>query len=64
MLRSYQASEFRVGEKVYLVGSDGSREGPFLVASVCSGQKCTLSLEDGQAAKGGEEIKMAKLEAA
>ena len=46
------------------MGSDGSRDGPFLVASICPGQKCTLSLENGQAAKDGEEIKMAKLEAA
>ena len=34
------------------------------MASVCSEQKFTLSLENGQAAKGGEEINMAKLEAA
>lgn len=46
------------------MGSNGSRDGPFLVASICSGQKCTLSFENGQAAKDGEEIKMAKLEAA
>ena len=63
MLRSYKASEFRVGDKVYQVGSDGSREGLFLVVSVCSRQKYTLSLENGQAAKDGEEINMAKLEA-
>ena len=64
MLRSCQASEFRVGDKVYLVGSDGARDGPFLVASICPAQKCTLCLENGQAAKDGEEIKMAMLEAA
>lgn len=29
-----------------------------------SGQKCTLCLEDGQTAKVGEEIEMARLEAA
>ena len=50
---------------MYLLRSDGSRDGgPFLVASICSGQTCTPSLENGQAAKGGEEINMAKLEAA
>jgi hypothetical protein len=48
---------------VYLVGSNRSRNGPFFMASVCLGQKCTLNLENGQAAKDGEEIKIAKLEA-
>ncbi|KAL7798570.1 hypothetical protein V8C37DRAFT_368327 [Trichoderma ceciliae] len=61
-IASSSASPFRVGDTVYLTGSDGSRDGPFLVASV-SGQTCTLSLENGQAAKNAEEIKMTMLEA-
>ncbi|KAJ5945435.1 hypothetical protein N7516_005603 [Penicillium verrucosum] len=54
---------FRVGDKVYLLGSDGSRDGPYLVASVISPHECILSLENGQTAKDSEIIKMAKLEA-
>lgn len=50
---------------MYLLRSDGSRDGgPFVVASICSEQTCTLCLENGEAVKGGEEINMAKLEAA
>jgi hypothetical protein len=65
MLKPCQASQFCVGDKVNIVGSDGSLEGPFLVAFVCSGrQKCTLSFEDGQAAKSGEEIEFDRLVAA
>ncbi|KAI0852641.1 hypothetical protein F5Y00DRAFT_227222 [Daldinia vernicosa] len=55
--------EFNVGDKVYLLSSDGSLEGPYSVASV-SGHKCTLSLENGQVAKNGEEFEMAGLQAA
>ena len=49
---------------MYLLSSDGSRAGPYVVASVPSAQKCTLSLENGAAVQSGEEIAMAKLEAA
>ncbi|KAJ5720227.1 uncharacterized protein N7483_008161 [Penicillium malachiteum] len=56
--------KFRVGDKVYLLGSDGSRDGPYLVALVISEQECILSLENGQTAKDGEVINMAKLETA
>ncbi|KAF5000099.1 hypothetical protein FDECE_11285 [Fusarium decemcellulare] len=55
---------FFVGDKVYLLGSDGSREGPYIVASVISAEKCTLSLENYQPAKNGMQVDMAKLEAA
>ncbi|KIN08949.1 hypothetical protein OIDMADRAFT_100465 [Oidiodendron maius Zn] len=38
--------KFKVGQRVYLQKS-GSREGPYLIATVASG-KCTLCLEDGE----------------
>jgi hypothetical protein len=47
---------------VYLLNS-GSREGPYVIASITSG-KYTLSLENGEAAKSGEEIDIDYLEAA
>ncbi|EFY88847.1 hypothetical protein MAC_05112 [Metarhizium acridum CQMa 102] len=55
---------FRVGDQVYLLLSDGSRDGPYLVATVISAQECTLSLENGQSVGHGEVIPMARLEAA
>jgi hypothetical protein len=51
-----------MGTKVYL-HKDGTREGPYLIATVTSG-KCTLSLESGEPAKDGEEIELDYLELA
>jgi len=51
-----------VGDKVYLLNG-GSREGPYVIASVASG-KYTLSLENGEAVRNGEEISIDYLEAA
>jgi hypothetical protein len=51
-----------VGDKVYLLNG-GSREGPYVIASVASG-KYTLSLEDGKAVRNGEEINVEYLETA
>ncbi|KAI1662035.1 hypothetical protein F4813DRAFT_343254 [Daldinia decipiens] len=59
-----ETPEFHVGDKVYLLSSNGSLEGPYLVASVPSRHKCTLSLENGQNAKNGEVFEMAGLQAA
>ena len=53
-----------MGDKVKLLNSDGSDDGPFFVASVISAQECILSLENGQTAKDGEVMQMARLEAA
>ncbi|KAK2009604.1 hypothetical protein LZ32DRAFT_639915 [Colletotrichum eremochloae] len=50
-----QKPKFHVGDKVYLV-LNGSREGPYLVASIGSVGKCTLSRENGEAVRNGEEI--------
>ncbi|OIW28187.1 hypothetical protein CONLIGDRAFT_706238, partial [Coniochaeta ligniaria NRRL 30616] len=47
---------FHVGDKVYLLTSSGSREGPYVVASLPSAGACTLSHEDGKAVEGGKEI--------
>lgn len=47
---------------MYLL-SGGSREGPYFIASVTSG-RYTLSLENGEAVRNGEEIDTDYLEAA
>jgi hypothetical protein len=59
-----QRPQFHVGDKVYLLGSLGSREGPYVVASVSSAGKYTLSLESGKAIRNGEEVDLDSLEAA
>ncbi|KAI1127946.1 hypothetical protein F5Y10DRAFT_265654 [Nemania abortiva] len=56
--------KFRVGDKVYLLSSNGTRDGPFLVESVVSAQEYTLCLESGTKVRGGDEFNMAQLEAA
>ncbi|KAK1974693.1 hypothetical protein LZ30DRAFT_607391 [Colletotrichum cereale] len=55
--------KFYVGDKVYLV-VNGSREGPYLVASIGSVGRCTLSREKGEAVRNGEEIDVSYVEAA
>ena len=65
VLTSSQASKFHVGDKVYFNSSGGSREGgPFIIASVPSAGRYTLSLENGQAVRHGEEVEESRLEAA
>ncbi|KAG4426846.1 hypothetical protein IFR04_000277 [Cadophora malorum] len=54
--------DFHVGDKVYLL-SGGARGGPYVIASVNS-RKYTLSLENGEAVRNGEEIEVDYLEAA
>ena len=49
---------------MYLLNSGGSREGPYVIASLLSARKCTLSLENGEAVKNGEEIDIDYVEAA
>lgn len=53
---------FNVGDGVYLL-RNGSREGPFVIATVGTG-KYTLSRENGEAVGNGEEIDAEYLEAA
>jgi hypothetical protein len=57
-----QKPKFKVGQKAYL-HKDGTREGPYLIATITSG-KCTLCLENGEPAKDDEEIELDYLEAA
>lgn len=45
-----------------MLNEDGSREGPYVVASLPSPGKCTLSYENGQAVKNGTEIKIEYVE--
>lgn len=59
-----QKPSFHVGDKVYLLRSDGTRDGPFFIASLRSTRRCTLSLEDGQAIENGREIGIDDVEAA
>lgn len=59
-----QISKFWVGDKVNLIKPDGSREGPFTIASVPSAGIYTLSFQNGQTAEGGDEIEENDLEAA
>ncbi|KAE8441052.1 hypothetical protein EG329_005914 [Mollisiaceae sp. DMI_Dod_QoI] len=54
VVQSHQNPGFCVGDKVYVLGSDGSTDGPYVVAVVVSEQQCTLCLENGQTAKNGE----------
>lgn len=49
---------------MYLLDSSGSRAGPYVVASIPSAGKCTLSFEDGNAVRNDEEIDMDYVEAA
>ena len=49
---------------MYLLNSSGSRVGPYVIASIPSARKCTLSFEDGNAVRNGEEIDMDYVEAA
>jgi hypothetical protein len=49
---------------VNVIHSDGSREGPYLVAYIPSAGVYTLSLSDGQDAQGGDQIEENDLEAA
>jgi hypothetical protein len=55
-------SEFFVDDKVYVLKYDGTKDGPYVVASVDSVQKtCTLSTETGEATEHSGQIAMAVL---
>jgi hypothetical protein len=58
-----QKPRFHVGDKVYLLRSDGTREGPYVITSISSIGRCTLGLENGLAVKNGEEIEIDYVEA-
>ncbi|KAI1123528.1 hypothetical protein F5Y10DRAFT_251716 [Nemania abortiva] len=64
-VRTYvQKPVFCVGDKVYLINAGGTREGPYLVASLPSEGKCTLSLESGAAVNNADEVSLDSIEAA
>ena len=48
---------------MYLLNSSGSRMGPYVIASIPSARKCTLSFENGNAVRNGEEIDVDYVEA-
>jgi hypothetical protein len=48
---------------VYLLNSDGPREGPYIIASVISASECILAFEDGKAVNNGQKIGMDHVEA-
>ena len=53
-----------MGDRVYLLDSDGVRKGPYFVASLLSKDKCTLSLENGRNVNNGASFNMNDVEAA
>lgn len=57
-----QRSKYKVGQNIHL-DEPGSRSlsGPYLIASVPSQGKYTLSLEDGEKVQGGREFDEAML---
>ncbi|GKT61561.1 hypothetical protein ColTof4_02803 [Colletotrichum tofieldiae] len=56
-IKQYKTSnKFRTGDFVYLYVAGGGREGPFVVASSPTPGRYTLSLENGQAVKNGQEV--------
>lgn len=65
ILTFIQKPSLNVGDKVFLLDTDGVRKGPYLVASPLLPQgKCTLSLENGSNVKNGALINVNDVEAA
>lgn len=64
LLTNSQTSTFRVGDRVKVINTDGSRNGPYLIASIPTTGVCTLSDENGETIEDGEEIEENDLEAA
>ncbi|KAF4439492.1 hypothetical protein F53441_12599 [Fusarium austroafricanum] len=58
-----QVPSFRVGDSVYLLKSDGSREGPYIVAVAPSAGKCVLSYTDGRPFQDNAGVSVDELEA-
>ncbi|KAI1065884.1 hypothetical protein LB507_001178 [Fusarium sp. FIESC RH6] len=53
---------FTVGDSVYYLRSDGSRDGPFMVATAPVGGKCTLCYSDGRPYQNKAKISVDELE--
>ncbi|KAF4423137.1 hypothetical protein FACUT_10605 [Fusarium acutatum] len=58
-----QAPSLRVGDSVYLLNTDGSREGPYLVATAPVSGKCTLCYTNGSPFRNNAGIDVDELEA-
>lgn len=54
---------FNVGDTVYYLRSDGSRDGPFMVATPPKGGKCSLCYNDGRPFQNNAPISVDELEA-
>ncbi|KAM5385365.1 hypothetical protein ACJZ2D_001006 [Fusarium nematophilum] len=63
-VRAYtQKPIFKLGDSVYLLKLDGTREGPYTVATAPIAGKCALSHADGMPFRGSEQISVDELEA-
>lgn len=49
-------TDLYVGDKVYLINSSGFREGPYVIATIPSPGKYTLSRDNGIPVRDGDEI--------
>ncbi|KAF9769358.1 hypothetical protein IL306_013234 [Fusarium sp. DS 682] len=58
-----QVPPFRVGQSVYLLKIDGSREGPYLVATAPVSGQCKLAHADGSPFRSNANIDVDELEA-
>ncbi|RBA13436.1 hypothetical protein FPRO05_02230 [Fusarium proliferatum] len=58
-----QAPSLKVGDSVYLLNTDGSREGPYLVATAPASGQCTLCHTDGNPFRNNADIDVDELEA-
>ena len=52
-----------MGDSVYLPNPDGTREGPYLVATVTTSGKCALSYNNGAPFRQDQEVSVDELEA-
>ncbi|KAF4961383.1 hypothetical protein FSARC_10199 [Fusarium sarcochroum] len=58
-----QIPSFTVGDSVYLLKIDGSREGPYIVATAPAAGKCMLCYNDGKPYRDNASISVDELEA-
>lgn len=63
LTKVYQKPSLNVGQQVYLLRPDGTRQGPYMVASLPNPGKCTLSLQDGTNVNDGLEFDTQDVEA-
>lgn len=61
--QALQAPSLKVGDSVYLLNTDGSREGPYLVATAPVSGQCTLCYTNGSPFRNNAGIDVDELEA-